>query len=338
VDYHDVNTGAWLRFFEEMGTCSVMNVTLQGGEPFMREDLPELIAGIVRNRMRFSILSNGGLITDDAARFIADTGRCDSVQISVDGSCPDVHDTLRGKGAFEGAMRGIDILRGRGAHVSVRVTIHRQNYQDLENIARLLIDDLGLDGFSTNSAIPLGSCRLKSDAVLLDPEAHHTAMETLLKLWHRYDGKISASAGPLALAWRWHQMETARLQGAQPFSDGGYLTGCGCTAQKLAVRADGTLIPCTMLPDMALGRINQDRLADVWRESPILNRLRTRHQVPLEKFEFCAGCPYIPYCTGNCPGAAASLTGQDGHPSPDACLRNFLMKGGRLPDPCLYPA
>ena len=47
-----------------------MEVTLAGGEPFIREDLKEIIGGIVRNRMRFAILSNGTLITDEMAAFL----------------------------------------------------------------------------------------------------------------------------------------------------------------------------------------------------------------------------------------------------------------------------
>jgi MoaA/NifB/PqqE/SkfB family radical SAM enzyme len=59
--------------------------------------------------------------------------------------------------------------------------------------------------------------------------------------------------------------------------------------------------------------------------------MRERSQIPLTDFEFCEGCPYIPYCTGNCPGLAYSITGKVDHPSPDACLRQFLEDGGRIP-------
>ncbi len=39
----DLPTHEWLTFFEELGRCAVMGVTLEGGEPFCREDLRELI-------------------------------------------------------------------------------------------------------------------------------------------------------------------------------------------------------------------------------------------------------------------------------------------------------
>ena len=71
----DLPKEEWLQFFEELNRYAVMIVTLQGGEPFCRKDLPELIKGIVRNRMRFNILSNGTLINDETAAFLASTGR-----------------------------------------------------------------------------------------------------------------------------------------------------------------------------------------------------------------------------------------------------------------------
>jgi MoaA/NifB/PqqE/SkfB family radical SAM enzyme len=54
--YRDLPGSEWLKFFNELGVLGVMNVTLAGGEPFIREDLPILLEGIVRNRMRFSFL------------------------------------------------------------------------------------------------------------------------------------------------------------------------------------------------------------------------------------------------------------------------------------------
>lgn len=329
--YHDLPTDEWLRFFNELGQCAVMDVTLQGGEPFIRKDLTSLIEGIVGNRMRFSILSNGTLIEDETAAFIADTNRCDSIQVSVDGSCAEIHDSFRGKGSFEKAILGIRTLKRHKVHVSVRVTIHRHNVNDLENIAEFLIEELGLPGFSTNAASFFGSCRHNADDVMLSIPNRQNAMETLLRLSAKYNGRISASAGPLAEARTWGKMEAAKAQGKPKFSNGGRLTGCGCPTNKIAVRADGAIIPCSMLSHMELGRINRDSFPEIWQKSPNLNKLRHRYTIALNTFEFCQDCPFIPYCTGNCPGLAFTLTGKVDHPSPDACFRRYLQKGGKLP-------
>jgi SynChlorMet cassette radical SAM/SPASM protein ScmE len=330
VVYRDLPTDEWLKFFDELGSLGVMNVTLAGGEPFIRDDLPILLEGIVRNRMRFSFLSNGALIDDEIAAFLASTRRCEYVQVSVDGSYAETHDSCRGKGSFDGAIRGIRTLQHHRVNVAVRVTIHRHNVGDLENIAHLLLEELGLPDFGTNSAGYLGRCCLNADDVLLNMQERKAAMATLLRLTEKYKGRISANAGPLADGRMWHRMEEARIQGAPAFPNGGRLTACGCTSHKISVRADGAIVPCTMLAQIELGHINQDSLLEVWQHNSALNQLRGRHTIPLTEFEFCADCSYIPYCTGNCPGLAYSLTGKVDHPSPDACLRRFLEEGGTL--------
>ena len=331
VDYRDLPTEEWLKFFDELGALGVMDVTLAGGEPFIREDLTTLLEGLVRNRMRFTLLSNGALINDEMAAFIYRTGRCECVQISVDGSCAAVHDTCRGQGAFNGAVHGIRTLQRQRVNVAVRVTIHRHNIDDLENIAHFLLEELGLPGFGTNSAGYLGTCRLNADDVMLTIAERQLVMATLLRLTEKYPNRISASAGPLSEGRAWRRMEEARVQGKPAFHNGGRLTACGCPSSKISVRADGAIVPCNMLAHIELGRINHDSLAEVWQNSPALNQLRNRHTIPLAGFEFCAGCSHIPYCTGSCPGLAYTITGQVDQPSPDACLRRFLEEGGTIP-------
>ena len=168
--------------------------------------------------------------------------------------------------------------------LTVRVTIHRYNVNDLENIAEFLIEDLGLPGFSTNAASFFGSCRQNADEVMLSIPDRQKAMETLIRLSEKYNGRISASAGPLAEAHTWRKMEEAKAQDKPNFPNGGRLTGCGCPTSKIAVRADGAIIPCSMLSHMELGRINRDSLAEVWQHNPSLNKLRRRHTISLKHF------------------------------------------------------
>src|SRR3989338_2138005 len=137
----DLPTEEWLEFFGELNRLAVMNVCLLGGEPFYRKDLKEIIEGIVKNRMRFSILTNGTLITDDIAEYIAMTGRCGYAQVSIDGSIPTTHDALRGAGSFLKAIEGIRILKRHKIHLTVRVTIHRKNVNELSSIARFLLEE-----------------------------------------------------------------------------------------------------------------------------------------------------------------------------------------------------
>ena len=326
----DLPASTWLAFFEELRRCAVFNVCLCGGEPFLREDLDTLLDGIVRNRMRYSILSNGTMITAATAALLAASGRCDGVQISIDGSIPSTHDAFRGKGSFARAVHGIRTLMDHNIAVAVRVTVHRKNVGELEEIAGFLLEELALPDFSTNSASYMGLCRQNRELVCLTVPERMLAMKTLLRLEKKYPGRVSGTAGPLAEGRMWVEMTRALRQGRDIVPGRGFLTGCGGPAQKLAVRADGVITPCNQMNHIELGRIGRDDLLTIWHEHPELLRLRKRHLIPLASFAFCRGCEYIPYCTGNCPALAYALTGETEHPSPDACLRRFLQEGGSL--------
>jgi SynChlorMet cassette radical SAM/SPASM protein ScmE len=177
----------------------------------------------------------------------------------------------------------------------------------------------------------MGLCRQNEDQVQLTVEERSIAMESLLNLNKRYNGRISANAGPLAEARQWIRMEKARSEEKEFLPGCGSLTGCGCMTQKLAVRADGVIVPCILLSHIELGRVNKDNHEDVWQRHNEMNNLRDRRSISLNDFEFCKECEYVNYCTGNCPALAYTLVGEVNHPSPDACLKRFLDAGGRLP-------
>ena len=147
-----------------------------------------------------------------------------------------------------------------------------------------------------------------------------------------YNGRISANAGPLAEGRSWLEMENARQEGKESIAGRGHLVSCGGMMNKIAVRADGIMVPCNQISHIELGRINKDDLKEVWQNHPELKRLRERRNIPLSGFEFCRGCDYINYCAGGCPAPAYTIVGDEYHPSPDSCIRQFLEAGGRLPD------
>ena len=169
VPYTDLPTEEWVRFMGELGRAGVMSAALGGGEPFIREDLPEIIGALVENHMRFDMVSNGGLITDALAGMVAASGRCDEVQISIDGSRPETHDSARGAGSFDGAVRGIRFLKKHGVRVTTRITLHQGNADDLAATVRMLVEDLGVGTVGTNAAGYLGSCRQRGEDLLLFP-------------------------------------------------------------------------------------------------------------------------------------------------------------------------
>ncbi|MDD5194953.1 MAG: SynChlorMet cassette radical SAM/SPASM protein ScmE [Candidatus Omnitrophica bacterium] len=334
----DLPTQEWLTFFQELNRLAVMDVGLCGGEPFYRKDLKEIIEGIVKNRMRFNILSNGTLITDEMAAYLASTKRCNHVQVSIDGAIPTAHEAMRGEGTLRRALEGIRLLQRNKVNVAVRVTIHRKNVYDLAGVAKLLLEELKLPSFSTNSAMYMGLCRQNKEQVQLTAQERVIAMQSLLELNKKYRGRINAQAGPLTEAKMWLEMERARRAGSESLPNCGHLTSCGGVMSKIGVRSDGMIIPCAQISHIELGRINKDSLLEIWQNHPELNRLRQRRAIPLSEFRHCKDCEYINYCRGGCPAVAHALSGKENCPSPDSCLKAFLEAGGQLPDESLLAA
>ncbi len=229
------------------------------------------------------------------------------------------------------AITGLGYLRKHGISVGVRVTIHRYNVHHLEEIAHYLLEKLKLPSFSTNAASFFGLCRSNSEEIQLTIEERSLAMRVLLDLSEKYQGRIDASAGPLAEARQWIKMENERKSKKGISADTGCLRSCGGVFSSMTIKANGVMTPCSQMGHIELGRINQDDLRKTWQNHPELLRLRKRVAIPLEEFEFCNECKYTPYCRGNCPALAYTLIGEENHPSPDACLKRFLEKGGVLP-------
>lgn len=328
----DLPKEAWLAFFAELGGLAVRSLTLSGGEAFVRPDLFELIDALIENRMRYGILTNGTLITEKTiAQLEAKKRRIrmNSIQVSIDGSCAEIHDKSRGAGSFVRAIRGLRLLKEAGFPVTSRVTVNRFNIDDLDNIARLLLVDVGLQGFGTNDAMPMGAGCENQAGITLLPEQQIKTMEALVRLAAQYDGRISATAGPLAKWKMYGEMERAQKTGKMASRwQMGYLTACGCVFNKLAVHHDGMISPCNMLPELALGVINRDSISAVWKTHPTLKALKDRRQIAMNQVSGCEGCEWSPFCNGSCPGLAQAMTGDFNRANPHDCYKRFLAATG----------
>jgi SynChlorMet cassette radical SAM/SPASM protein ScmE len=316
-------TERWLAFFEELGQLGVMDVTLTGGEVFTRPDLFELIDGIIANRMRYSLLTNGTLITEETLKQF-EVGkrrqRLDSIQISVDGSSAEVHDLSRPK-SFKRALRGLKLLKEAGFPVTVRVTVNRFNVDDLENVAHLLLDEVGLPSFSTNEAYACGATDRTEGNIILTPMQRKKAMDVLTRLAAQYDNRIGAQAGPLVLAREMKTMDEMLVNGQTSQPGRGTLSSCGGVFSQLGVMHDGTIVPCTILSVYSIGKISENKLKDVWLYHPIMVAMRQRRDIPLNTLETCQGCTYQGFCTGGCPAGAVYANGEINTRNPMSCFR-----------------
>jgi len=329
---NDLPTERWLALFEEVGKLGVQRLCLTGGEVFTRADLFRLIDGIIAGKMRYSLLTNGTLIsreTLDAFAVGKRRLRLDSIQVSVDGSRAEIHDQSRPPKSFDRALAGLRLLKAAGFPVTVRVTVNRTNLDDLPDIARLLLEDVGLPSFSTNEAEQMGSARCYGDSMVLTSAERRRAMETLSVLSKKYGGRIGANAGPLALAQHFAEIEESRARGETSRPGRGRLCACGGVLGKMAILHDGSIVPCNLLPTLTMGVFGLHSLKEAWRSSPAINVVRHRREIPLASLPSCRGCTYADFCTGGCPGSVMARYGKLNVRDPLCCYRIFK---GEEPD------
>jgi len=333
----DLSSADWLDFFEKAGSLGVMRISMGGGEPFVRPDLFQLVDGVIANRMRYVIITNGTLINEKTIRAF-DEGkrriRLDAIQVSMDGSCPEIHNRTR-PGSFGASLNGLTLLHNADLPVIVRVTINRHNLDDLDNLARLLLDRIGIAYFSTNEAMAMEAGRHTPTGLSFSERLR--AMKTMDRIRKRYPGRVRAQAGPQALLDMFSAMETARRTGRSqgPWCTGA-LTACTASFCKLDVLHDGTIVPCPMLHSIHLGNIRTDAVEDIWRRHPVLKQMRSRCGIPMRRVPGCEDCEWADWCNGGCPSLVYESTGDLNRSSSNTCYRRFIRKAKRMagPFPC----
>ncbi len=120
-----------------------MMISMTGGEPLMREDLPQIISAMDEHHFSF-ISTNGSLVTRERARDIVKAGLW-GVGVSLDYASAEKHDENRGfPGAYERALRALEIFRSEQVNgrpqVNLMFTLLKDNLGDLDEIARMTRD------------------------------------------------------------------------------------------------------------------------------------------------------------------------------------------------------
>ena len=115
-------------------------IILTGGEPLLRSDVYE-IAGYIKGKgLRAVLATNGTLLTPEIVQKLKDVG-IQRVSISIDGATRETHNVFRGEpDAFEGALRGIDILKKEGISFQINTTITKRNLSEIPRIYELAIE------------------------------------------------------------------------------------------------------------------------------------------------------------------------------------------------------
>lgn len=142
-------------FNAERGSTRRGHINLTGGEPFMREDMPEILRYMASRRHSYTcgVLSNGAMLTREYITLLKETG-VSHVQLSIEGR-HEVHDALRAPGDYDRTMRKAAELDRSGIKVHISFTANRENHHDLPEVAAAC-RKRGLTRLWSDRIVPIG--------------------------------------------------------------------------------------------------------------------------------------------------------------------------------------
>ncbi len=228
----------------QLARLGTLIISLAGGEPMLRDDLPEIVRQVARWHIPF-ITTNGSNVTATNARELMQAGLW-GASVSLDYADPAKHDRRRGQaGTFEKAVRALDHFssarRHRWQRVNVMSVLLHDNLSEIEELiklarahqAYLMIQPYGI---------------LKTSSPKFQHEANGVS-EHLLELKKRYSNFLS---NPVFLS-RFDQA----LESGVP----------GCRAGRAFFNIDsvGDISICVEERSRAVGNLYRHRIGDIVR-------------------------------------------------------------------------
>ncbi len=277
-------------------------IILTGGEPLLRSDVYDIAKYASGHSLRVVLATNGTLLTPGIVKHLIEAG-IQRVSISIDGSSSETHDTFRGeKGAFEAALRGIDILKSAGMSFQINTTITKRNLKEIPGIYELALD-LGASALHIFLLVPTGRGEeIESDEI---PAEEY---ERVLN-WFYDKSKTSRIQLKATCAPHYFRImrQRAKAEGIKITKETHGLEamtkGCLGGSGFCFVSSKGDVYPCGYLPAFA-GNIRQKPFKMIWEKSKVFNDLRN----PANLRGKCGECEYRAVC-GGCRARAYASTG-----------------------------
>ncbi|MFA4947149.1 MAG: radical SAM protein [Candidatus Krumholzibacteriia bacterium] len=265
-----------ISLLDEWQTHGLLGAELTGGEPLLHKGFWDIFEFCTQNFRRTGLLTNGTLVDKATAKRIGKAKDAVLLSISMDGSCPEVHDKFRGAGSFEKSREAVRLLSSEGVLVRVGMSITPENIFDLENTV-IMARDCGAKYFSFAPVLAFG--RGKQVAWNWDGEKTQDVFKMEFDVIKKYEGFVT----------------TVPKSSEEIFKKMG---NCGMGYKNLVVSPSGKIKACLMLPEESyLGDIRKESLEEIFRK-PILRQLREMRSPSDEDGELCHGCRYALYCKG----------------------------------------
>lgn len=277
----ELDTNEALRLVEELDNTGVTDITISGGEPFLRSDLWRIIEEIKSRRIPFSVYTNGTLLNDKRIRRLAEYN-IKTISVSLDGATAETHNFVQNAKTFDKVLAAIKSLQDYDVKVQVLFTLMKVNFTEFDVLVELC-KKLNVDSVCIYPFYAQGRGRENLDYLTL--EASKTidflrkATEFQQPPPHMYVG------GCLSRKFT-------------PKRKNSLIRGNPCGKLTAIITADGHLRPCNFLPHSTEHSVRERSIHELWNE-PIFEQVRNWRERMTQKIN-CQNCELFPICMGMC--------------------------------------
>ena len=302
----ELTTDECLDLVRQLRELGVGEVTLVGGEAYLRNDFILVIRAIREAGMACTMTTGGRNLSPARIEAMVAAG-VSSVNLSIDGMQA-AHDHLRGvPGSWDQAFAAILGLRVAGAKVHVNTQINRLTMPDLPELL-VRLHAAGIRGWQLQITAPFGNAGDHPE-ILLQPYM-------FLELFEQLDGLVEEATRLGVKLWPANNLGyfgplEAKLRKLQ--KRGAHYKGCGAGRHQVGIEANGDIKGCPSLggPANVGGNIREHTLREIWERTEEL--AYTRERTEAELWGYCAECYYATVCRAGCTATAEPLLGRPGN-------------------------
>lgn len=281
----ELSTAEAKTLLEQIARAGFKIMIFSGGEPLMRPDIVDLVAYAASLGLRPVFGTNGTLITLEMAQKLKAAGAM-GMGISLDSMDREKHNKFRKfPGAWEGAVQGMRNCRAAGLPFQIHTTVMEWNNHELEDLTDFAVAE-GAVAHHFFFLVPTGRAKT-IEAESLRAEAYEDTLTRIMKKQQEVEIELKPTCAPQFL-------RIAAQMGLKTR----FRRGCLAGTAYCIISPRGKVQPCAYL-NMELGDVRQTPFDEIWKNSEVLNKLRT-----LEYSGGCGSCEYKRAC-GGCRARAA---------------------------------
>jgi len=291
-------------------------VVLTGGEPLIRADVEQLARHASERGLIVVMGTNGVLLNDARVESLRRAG-VQAVGISLDSLNPRYHDRFRGlEGCWARTMAGIDACRRGAMLFQIHFSATDDNAPELDDMITFCREA----GAAVLNVFFLVCTGRGERLTNISPETYEACLCRLVSAARDESGLIvRARCAPHFRRMALQADPPLPITAVQSYGTGGCMAG----RSYCRVTPEGGLTPCPYIEE-SVGSLRKERLADLWRSSPLFASLRTPRLQGR-----CGVCEFSQVC-GGCRARPAS---RDGAVMGEDFLCTYQPSGGQVVDP-----